>query len=361
MCVAVASLADGSQRVGFINKQDAAQSLVAEAVDDLRRLALIRTDHLGTVNLDHMSAVQIADGCQYLAQLAGYRCLARSWVTRQDDVHRQLFLFAQASFSPLQTVLHRVSYLTYGLLHSVHADEVVQVVQYLVKCPFFRYISLDVVLLNLGRVCSPADEGGEDVFGRLHGEMSIAEGFVLHLDLVLEEACQLLVSLGAVVGDAVLLLQLHLGDVAQLLTVGRGQAERVLEPVLHSRVALQEIVKSLGKSRHDDDGVVVPLVHLHKELVERIHLIGILVGQQLLYVVKEQDAILCLLDVVVPFVDEAAVVHRIHHRQLGLLDDSVLIEVVANDFGQSCLTCAGLTNDNGIDRKTYLGNVLSRV
>ena len=144
------------------------------------------------------------------------------------------------------------------------------------------------------------------------------------------------------------------------MIVWRRQAEHILEAVLHRRIALQEVVKSFGQSGHNDDGVVVPLVHLDKELVEGVHLVGILVGQQLLNVVKEEDAVLGLLDIVVPVVDEPAVVYRIDNREFRLLYNLVLIEIFAQNLCKCRLARSRLTYYYCIHRKPHIGNVLSR-
>ena len=205
------------------------------------------------------------------------------------------------------------------MLHLFHADESVEVAQNIVERALLGHIALNVFFLNLNGLRPTADERREDVLSRLHGHMGIAEGLVLYLDLVLEEAGQLMLRIWGESRNAVFRTKLHTGNIAQLMIIGSGQPERVLEAVLHSRVALQEIVKSLGKACHDDNGIVVPLVHLDKELVKRVHLVGILIGQQFLHVVEKEEAATSLLDVLVPLVHETLVVDGINHGQLRLL------------------------------------------
>ena len=190
--------------------------------------------------------------------------------------------------------------------------------------------------------------------------MGITEGLILRLNLILKVASQLVISLLRELADAVFLLQLLLSHIAQLVVVRSRQAEGVLEAVLHGRVALQEVIKSFRKSGNDDNGVVIPFVHLNEQLIQRIHLIGIFVRQELLNIIEEQDTTLCLLDVFVPLVNKALVVHGVHHRELGLVDNLVLVEVVAYDCRQCCLTSTRLANDDGVDRQAHHSDVLAR-
>ena len=87
LSVAVSRLTYRCQCVGLVDKEDAAHCLVAQLVDNLRRLALIGADHLRTVDLNYMSAVQIADSRQDFAQLSGHSGLTRTRITREHDVH----------------------------------------------------------------------------------------------------------------------------------------------------------------------------------------------------------------------------------------------------------------------------------
>ena len=263
-------------------------------------------------------------------------------------MHAHFLLFAQATLGTLDAVLNRVGYLTHGLLDRLHADEAVQVGQDAFERTFFRHVAPDVAQLHLYCLVATTNIGGKNVLGSLDGHMGVAEGFVLDFYLVLEEARQLFVGIVREGCYAVFHLQLQLHNVAQLLEVIDWQAEHVLKAVLHGRITLKEVVQSLRKSRNDYDGIVVPPVHFHKELVERIDLIGILVGQQFLHIVEEQDAPPCLLDVLVPFVHKALIVHRIDHSQLGRVNNLTLIEVVADNAGKRRLACARLTYDNSV-------------
>ena len=68
-------------------------------------------------------------------------------------------------------------------------------------------------------------------------------------------------------------------DGGEFLVSRRRQDELVLEPVAYRRVVGEEVFKSFCKSGDNHDRVVVPVVHFHEKLVERIHLVGISVRQ----------------------------------------------------------------------------------
>ena len=274
-------------------------------------------------------------------------------------MHRHFLLLTESPLSTLHTVLHSIRNLTDSLLHLVHTDERVHIVEYLVQRALLRNIPYDVFLLHLLRIGSTTDEGREDVFSGLHGHMGIAEGIVFCLDAILEQALQLLVCLWREVRNAILHPKVELGDVTEFLVVRRRQTEHILEAVLHRRVALQEIIKPLRQTGHNDDGIIVPLVHLDKKFVERVHLVGVFIGQQLLYVIEEQKTATGFLDVVVPLVNKTRVVYRIDHCQLGLLDNLLLVEVVAEYLCQRCLARSRLTDNDGVDRQADISNILA--
>ena len=169
-----------------------------------------------------MSAVKIADGGQYFAQFSGDGRLACAGIAGQDDVHTHLLLTAQTALGALDAVLHGVGYLPDGLLHLVHTDEGVEVGQDIMKGALLRHIAPDVGNLYLGGGSAAADEGREDVLGRLHGQMSIAKGLVLGLDLIFKEALQLAVGFGCKCGNAIFHPKVLLGDVAKLPIAGYG-------------------------------------------------------------------------------------------------------------------------------------------
>ena len=306
-----------------------------------------------------MSAVQVSDGFQYLAQLPCDGGLAGSGVTRQYDVDAGLLLLTQSTLGTLYVVMDGVCYLPDGTLDLVHANVAFQVAQDIFQRPLFRHVAANVLNLYGGGCDATTDERREDVFCRLDGDVTIAERVVFRLHLMLEIAAQLALSLRRVRRDAVFVLQFQLTNVAQFLTTRCRQSEGVLETVLCCWVGGQEVVQSLGQSGNDDNGVLVPLVHLDKELVQRIHLIGVAVWQQLLHIVKEEDAPLGFLDVVVPLVNKALVVDGIDHRQFGFVDDFMLIEIVAYHLCQGCLAGTRLADDDGIHAQAHLHDVLS--
>ena len=193
----VVTVSRGTQRcqgISLIYKKNTAHRLVAQTVDHLWGLSLIGTHHLGTIHFNHMSAVEITDRSQYLAQLSGDGRLSRSGITRQDDMHRHLLLLSQAALCTMHGILHRIGHLTDGTLHLVHADVPVEVLQDILYSTLFRHIALDVVTLHLGSIGTTADELGEDIFGGLAGQMAVAEEFVLDLNLIFEIAGELILG-----------------------------------------------------------------------------------------------------------------------------------------------------------------------
>ena len=279
LVIAVTGLTHRSQRVSLIDEEDATHSLVAETVNDLRRLALIGTDHLGTIDLYHMAAIQISDSSQNFAKLTGNSGLTCTRITCQDNMHRHLLLLTKTAFGTLYTILNSIGYLADGLLNLVHANERVHIAKDIIKRTLLGHITLNVFLLHTGSISTTTNESRKDVLGSLHRQMGIAKGFVLDFYLVLEEALQLLVGLRCKLRDTILHTKVEFGNITQLLITRRRQAESILETVLHRWVTLQEIVQTLGKTCHDDNGVIVPFIHLDKQLVKGIHLIGILIGQ----------------------------------------------------------------------------------
>ena len=270
-------------------------------------------------------------------------------------------LLTQSALGTLYVIMDGEGDLTNGLLHLVHADVAVEVAQDVIERALFRNIAPDIVGLHHHGIGATADERREDVFRRLDGNMGIAEGLVLDLDLILEEALQLMLGFWGVGCHTILGAQLQLTDVAEVLIARSGQTERVLEAVLGCRVGHQEVVETLGESGNDDDGILVPLVHLDKQLVEGVHLVGIAVGQQFLHIVEEEYSSPRLLHVVIPLVDKTLVVDGIDHRQLGLLDNLMLVEIVADDFSQGRLTRSRFTYYYSIDAQTNVHHVLARM
>ena len=272
-----------------------------------------------------------------------------------------LVLVAQSTCSTLHIVVDSEGNLADRFLHLVHTDVVIQVAQDFLQRAFLGYVASNIRFLHHHCIGTTADERREDILGRLHSQVGIAEGVVLDLHLILEEALQLMVGSRRIGCYAVFGAQFLFTDVAEFLRSWGRQSESVLETILRRRVGSQEIVKSLGQTRNHDDGVVAPLVHLDKQLVEGVHLIGVAVGQQLLYVVKEQDATLGLLYVIVPLVDKSLIVHSVYHRQLRFINNLMLVEVVANHFCQCRLTSTRLTNDNRVHAQADIHYVLTRM
>ena len=66
------------------------------------------------------------------------------------------------------------------------------------------------------------------------------------------------------------------------------------------------------------------------------------------------------LDVIVPILNETLVVNGIDHCELGLGNDSLLIEIVADDFCERGLTSTGLSNYYDVNREPYDRDVLAR-
>ena len=144
MVVTVTGRTDRSQRVSLIHKEDTTHRLVAKPVYHLRGLSLIGTDHLGTVDFYHMTTVQITDGSQNLTQLTGNGGLTCTRITCQDDMHRHLLLLTQSTLLTLNGILYGVCYLTDGTLHLAHADEVVEILEYVLNRTLLRHITLNV-------------------------------------------------------------------------------------------------------------------------------------------------------------------------------------------------------------------------
>ena len=127
------------------------------------------------------------------------------------------------------------------------------------------------------------------------------------------------------------------------------ETERVFESVDDCRVTLKKVLQTFCQTRNNHYGIIFPFIHLHKQLVERINLIGVFVRQEFLHVVKEQYATPGLSDVIIPLVHKPLIVHGIDHRQFRLLYDLVLIEIVTKDLRKHSLSRSSLTNDDGVD------------
>ena len=188
-------------------------------------------------------------------------------------MHGDFLSLAQSALHTLHIILDGIGHLANGLLHLGHANEGIHILEDIVERALLGHITLDIVFLDNRLLAATTDKRREDILGRLHSQMGITEGLVLDLYLILEVAGQLLIGLLGESGDAVLRLQLHLHHVAQFLTIRNGQVEHILETVLDGGVVLQELLKTLGQTSQNHNGITFPLVHLHKQLVERVHLV----------------------------------------------------------------------------------------
>ena len=149
--------------------------------------------------------------------------------------------------------------------------------------------------------------------------------------------------------DAVFRPQVHFTDIRQFVIPWSRETERVFESVDDRWVTLKEVLQTFRQTRDNHDGIIFPFIHLHKQLVERVYLIGVFVRQEFLHIVKEQYAAPGLPDVIVPLVHKPLIVHCIDHRQFRFLNDLVLIEIVTKDLRKHGLSCSRLTNDDSID------------
>ena len=135
------------QGVGLVNKQNTALGLIAKGINHLRCFALILTYHLGTINLDYVATIQIADGCKDFAQLTGDSGFTCTWVTCKNNVHRHFLLLAQSTLGALHSVLYRVGHLFYSGLYLVHTNVAVKILQDILNRTFLRYIARDIAQL----------------------------------------------------------------------------------------------------------------------------------------------------------------------------------------------------------------------
>ena len=274
-------------------------------------------------------------------------------------MHRHFLSAAESTSLPLYAVFHRVGNLPHRLLHLVHANEVVEVGEYVVERPFLRHIATDVIRLHHVCVNSPADKRREDVLSLLCGLVGKAESLVFGLHLIFEELRQLALCIKAETIQSVFCSQHVAANQGEFLISRCGQVELIFESVAHRGVVGDEIVKTTCQSRYYHYGVVVPMVHLHKQLVERIDLVGIAVGKQFLNIVEKENAALRLLNVVVPLIHKACVIHRVHECEFWLCYNLVLVEIVPYHLGKHGLAGSCLTYYYCIDAQSHTGDVLS--
>ena len=114
-------------------------------------------------------------------------------------MHSHLLTSTKSPALAFHGVLHRIGNLPDSLLDFIHTDEGVHILEYVLKRTVFRYITLNVILLDQFRVNAATDERGEDIFSLSDGLMGKAEGLVLGLNPVFEVSLQLLVSLWSIV------------------------------------------------------------------------------------------------------------------------------------------------------------------
>ena len=148
----------------------------------------------------------------------------------------------------LHGVLHRVCNLPDCLLHFIHTDECVHILQDFVERTVFGHIALDVILFNECGVNATTDERREDILGLGNGLVGETEGLVLGLHPILEVGLQLLVGLGGVACDAILALQLLAAYLIEFNEPWCGQVELILESIGDGRIVGEEIVKAAGES-----------------------------------------------------------------------------------------------------------------
>ena len=128
------------------------------------------------------------------------------------DAH--LLLFAKTALSTLHVIMNGEGYLANGFLHLVHTDIAVEIAEDIVERTLLWNIASNVLLLNHHGIGSPTDERGKDILSSLDGYMSITKGFVLGLQLILEETLQLMLGFWSVGCNTILRSQLHLTHVA---------------------------------------------------------------------------------------------------------------------------------------------------
>ena len=163
-------------------------------------------------------------------------------------MHRHLLLLSEPTLCTLHGILNRVSHFLHRSLHLVHSDIGIQIFQDIFYRALLRYIALDIRLLHLLGISTTTDKLGEDVFRSLCGQMSISEGLILNLHLILEETCQLAVCFFRELRNTVLDSKIQFTDIRQLLIARCGHTECVFEAISYSWVTLQEVFQALGQS-----------------------------------------------------------------------------------------------------------------
>ena len=102
------------------------------------------------------------------------------------------------------------------------------------------------------------------------------------------------------------------------------------------------------------------MIHLDKQFVKRVHLIGITVGKQLLNIIEEEDASLGILDILIPVIDKALIVDGVNYCQFRFIDDAMEIEIVTENLSQQGLTRSCLADDYRVDTQTHVRHIFAR-
>ena len=120
-----------TERIGFINEQDAAHRLVTHIINNLRGFTHVLSDQSGTTGLNDAGCGKDLHSLKYLTHLTCNRGLTCSWITCQDKVHSHLLHLAG---SHRCTLLHEhtlYGQTTDGILNGTHADKFIQFIKHL--------------------------------------------------------------------------------------------------------------------------------------------------------------------------------------------------------------------------------------
>ena len=110
-----------------LEKIEEARESQANKRNDIFQVGIVGYTNAGKSTLTNR--LTGADELQYLTQFAGNGRLASTGITRQYNMNGRLLLLTQATLGSLHTVAYRVGNLTNGILHLVHSDELIQVVE----------------------------------------------------------------------------------------------------------------------------------------------------------------------------------------------------------------------------------------
>ena len=188
-------------------------------------------------------------------------------------MHRHFLASTEAASLSFNAVFDRESDLPHGLFHLVHSYEAIHVGEYIVERPFCRYIALYVVRFYDVSIHSTADKRSKHILGHLCCLVSVSEALVFLFQLVFEVSCQLMFSLKTKAVETVFRTQYSSTYLREVLIVRGRKVEFILEAVTYGGIIGDEVLESSCETRDDDDRSVVPVVHLHEEFVERVHLV----------------------------------------------------------------------------------------